>query len=64
MALVNVFYGMTILSFFTTFMFAIGGLCGSITDHPISRYCFSMAEDAGFTCLGFLALTVFGLLFV
>ena len=35
MALVNVFYGMTILSFFTTFMFAIGGLCGSITDHPI-----------------------------
>ena len=38
MALVNVFYGMTILSFFTTFMFAIGGLCGSLTDHPISRY--------------------------
>lgn len=64
MALVNVFYGMTILSFFTTLMFAIGGLCGSFTDHPISRRCFSMAEDTGLTCLGFLALTVFGLLFV
>ena len=64
MALVNVFYGMTILSFFTTFIFAIGGLCGSITDHPIRRFCFEMTKDAGLTCLGFLTLTVFGLLFI
>ena len=64
MALVNIFYGMAIISFFVTVMFAIGGLCGSITNHPIKRFCFAMTEDAGITCLIFVALTVVGLLFV
>lgn len=64
MALVNVFYGMTILSFWVAAMFAVGGLCGSITDHPIHRFCYAMAADSGLTCLIFLVLTVFGLMFV
>lgn len=64
MVLVNIFYGMTIISFVVAMMFCTAWLIAELINHPIRRFCFAMTEDSSITCFIFLALTVVGLLFI